>query len=143
MRTVYIYSKEIMYNFIIKIITNEFITWSIIVKHDFDGRYNIRSFFFFFVLYIYMLYTQLNNVCILKNISLFYKEDLVSRCIYIHIKVYMYITYFRISKLKFIFSYTHIYIFTFLFYFILCCTYGPFFLANASFVVAYCYLWWV
>ena len=68
-------------------------------------------FFFFFVLYIYMLYTQLNNVCILKNISLFYKEDLVSRCIYIHIKVYMYITYFRISKLKFIFSYTHIYIF--------------------------------
>ena len=64
----------------------KFIMWSIIVKHDFDGRYNIR--FFFFVLYICMLYTQLYNVCILNySLSFFYKEDLVSRCIYIHIKV--------------------------------------------------------
>ena len=47
-----------------------------------------------------------------KIISFFYKEDLVSRYVYIDIKVdhfvYMYITYFRIRKLKFIFSYTHI-----------------------------------
>ena len=38
-----------------------------------------------------------------KIISFFYKEDLVSRCMYIHIKVdnfvYMYTTYFRIRKL--------------------------------------------
>ena len=48
-----------------------------------------------------------------KIISFSYKEDLVSKCVYIHIKVdnfvYIYITYFRIRKLKFIFSYTHIY----------------------------------
>ena len=49
-----------------------------------------------------------------KIINFSYKEDLVSRCVYIHIKVdnfvyiYIYITYFRIKKLKFIFSYTHI-----------------------------------
>ena len=42
------------------------------------------------------------------------KEDFVFRCIYIYIDikvenfVYMYITYFRIRKLKFIFSYTYI-----------------------------------
>ena len=51
--------KEIMNNFVIKIIIDEFIMWSIIVEHDFDGRYYIRFVFFFFVLYICMLYTQL------------------------------------------------------------------------------------
>ena len=48
-----------------------------------------------------------------KIISFSYKEDFVSRCVYIDIKVdnfvYMYITYFRIRKLKFIFSYRQIY----------------------------------
>ena len=48
-----------------------------------------------------------------KIISFSYKEDFVSRCVYIDIKVdnfvYMCITYFRIRKLKFIFSYTNIY----------------------------------
>ena len=59
-----------------------------------------------------------------KTISFSYKEDIVSRCVCIHIKVdnfvYMYITfffffgeryitYFRIKKLKFIFSYIYIY----------------------------------
>ena len=47
-----------------------------------------------------------------KIISFSYKEDFVSRCVYIDIKVnnfvFMHITYFRIRKLKFIFSYTYI-----------------------------------
>ena len=49
-----------------------------------------------------------------KKIIIFsYKEDFVSRRVYIDIKidnfVYIYITYFRIRKLKFIFSYIHVY----------------------------------
>ena len=48
-------------------------------------------FFFFFVLYICMLYTQFYNVVYLlefkKIISFSYKEYLVSRCVYIQIKV--------------------------------------------------------
>ena len=75
-------------------------------------------FIFFFCFFIYVCripnYTMFVYLLEFKKIiSFFYKEDLVSRCIYIHIKVdnfvYMYITYFRIRKLKFIFSYTHIY----------------------------------
>ena len=69
---------------------------------------SIFSFFFFFflVLYICLLYTNYTVFVYLlefkKIISFFYKEDLVSRCVYIHIKVdnfmYMYITYFRIKN---------------------------------------------
>ena len=62
--------------------------------------------FFFLVLYICLLYTNYTVFVYLlefkKIISFFYKEDLVSRCVYIHIKVdnfmYMYITYFRIKN---------------------------------------------
>ena len=47
-----------------------------------------------------------------KIISFSYKKDFVSKCVYIDIKVdnfvHMYITYFRIRKLKVIFSYTYI-----------------------------------
>ena len=82
--------KEIMYNFVIKIIIDEvyyveyycqaWLWWKIL--------YSFFFFFFSFVFYICMLYTQLYNVCILNySLSFFYKEDLVSRCIYIHIKV--------------------------------------------------------
>ena len=67
---------------------------------------SIFSFFFFLVLYICLLYTNYTVFVYLlefkKIISFFYKEDLVSRCVYIHIKVdnfmYMYITYFRIKN---------------------------------------------
>ena len=47
--------KEIMNNFVIKIIIDEFIMWSIIVEHDFDGRYYIR-FFFLGSIYLYVVY---------------------------------------------------------------------------------------
>ena len=94
-----------MNNFAIKIIIDEVITWSIIVEHNFDERLYIQ-FFFFLVLYICLLYTNYTVFVYLlefkKIISFFYKEDLVSRCVYIHIKVdnfmYMYITYFRIKN---------------------------------------------
>ena len=44
-----------MNNFVIKIIIDEFIMWSIIVEHDFDGRYYIR-FFFLGSIYLYVVY---------------------------------------------------------------------------------------
>ena len=72
-------------------------------------------FFFFGSIYLCCIsnYTMFVYLLEFKKITNFsYNEDLESRCVYIHIKVdnfvYMYITYFRIRKLKFIFSYTHI-----------------------------------
>ena len=76
-------------------------------------------FFFSFSFWFYIFVCCIPNYTIFiyllelkKIINLSYNKDLESRCVYIHIKVdnflYMYITYFRIRKLKFIFSYTHI-----------------------------------
>ena len=93
----------------------KFITWSIIVEHDFDGRCYIHFFLFYIFVCCIPNYTMFVYLLEFKKIISFsFKEDLVSKCLYIDIKVdnfvYMYITYFRIRKLKFIFSYTYIYI---------------------------------
>ena len=113
---------EIMNNFAIKIIIDEvyyvkyycwaWFWWKILY-------YFLFSFFFFlFLFYIFVCcipnYTMFVYLLEFKKIISFsYKEDFVSRCVYIDIKVdnfvYMCITYFRIRKLKFIFSYTNIY----------------------------------
>ena len=68
------------------------------------------SFFFYIFVCCIPNYTMFVYLLEFKKIISFsYKEDFVSRCVYIDIKVdnfvYMYITYFRIRKLKFIFSY--------------------------------------
>ena len=91
----------------------KFITWSIIVEHDFDGRYYIIIFLFYIFVCCIPNYTMFVYLLEFKKIISFsFKEDLVSRCVYIDIKidnfVYMYIIYFRIRKLKFIFSYIYI-----------------------------------
>ena len=78
----------------------------------------IFFFFFHFFFYIFVCCIPIYTIFVYllefkKIISFSYKENFVSRCVYIDIKVdnfvYMYITYFRIRKLKFIFSVTHIY----------------------------------
>ena len=65
------------------------IMWSIIVEHDFDGRYYICFFFGFYIfvccipnytMFVYLLQFK-------KIISFSYKKDLVSRCVCIDIKV--------------------------------------------------------
>ena len=127
--------KEIMNNFAIKIIIDEvyyvkyycwaWFWWKILY-------YFLFSFFFFlFLFYIFVCcipnYTMFVYLLEFKKIISFspqkkkkrkkiisfsYKKDFVSKCVYIDIKVdnfvHMYITYFRIRKLKVIFSYTYI-----------------------------------
>ena len=81
--------KEIMNYFVIKIIIDEFIMWSIIVEHDFDGRYCIQIFFFFwFYIFVCCIPSYTIFVYLLefkKIIGFSYKEDLASRCVYIYI----------------------------------------------------------
>ena len=74
-------------------------------------------FFFLFLFYIFVCcipnYTMFVNLLDFKKIISFsYKEDFVSRCVYIDIKVdnfvYMYITCFKIRKFIYTHLFTHI-----------------------------------
>ena len=106
--------KEIMNNFAIKIINDEVYYMK---YYYWTGCWwkILYSFFFFFWFYVFVCcipnYTMFVYLLEFKKIISFsYREDLVSRCVHIHIKVdnfvYMYITYFRIKKIK-IYTFIH------------------------------------
>ena len=104
-----------MNNFAIKLIIDEV----------YYVKYYCWAWLWWKILFYFILFFGSIYLCCIPNYTVFvylldvkkiinfsYNEDLESRCVYIHIKVdnfvYIYITYFRIRKLKFIFSYTHI-----------------------------------
>ena len=101
-----IYWKRNLNNFAIKIINDEvyymkyyYLTWLWwkILYIFFPGFYIFVCCIPNYTMFVYLLEIK-------KTISFSYIEDLMSRCVHIHIKVdnfvYMYITYFRIKKIK-------------------------------------------